>query len=181
LNDPVVTLTGPPGSGKTTAGRLAAELLRLEFVSAGEQFRAEAMRRGIDLGALSTAADADPSIDRALDDRMVGLATPARFLEGRIIGALLRRRRVPTIYLEVTATEPVRIERLAGRDGLSAEEARRRTREREASEASRYRRYYSIDLAREPADLRVDSSELAPLEVAHRLVEFVRSSRGSAR
>lgn len=176
-----MTLTGPPGSGKTTAGRLAAELLRLEFISAGEQFRAEAAQRGVDLDALSTAAEADPAIDRALDDRMLGLATPARFLEGRIIGALLRRRHIPTIYLEVTATEPVRVERLAGRDGVSPDEARRRTREREASEASRYRRYYGIDLAREPPDLRVDSSELAPLEVAHRLVEFIRSRRGSAR
>jgi predicted cytidylate kinase len=181
LNEPVVTLTGPPGSGKTTAGRLAADLLRLEFLSAGEQFRAEAARRGIDLEALSKAAEADPSIDRSLDDRMVGLATPARFLEGRIIGALLRRRRVPTICLEVTATEAVRVERVAGRDGVSVEEARRRTREREASETSRYLRYYDIDLAREPADLRVDSSQLAPLEVAHRLVEFIRSRRGSAR
>ena len=181
MNDPVVTLTGPPGSGKTTAGRLAAELLRLEFISAGEQFRAEAARRGVDLDALSTAAEADPSIDRTLDDRMVGLATPARFLEGRIIGALLRRRGAPTIYLEVTATEPVRVDRLAGRDGVSVDEARRRTRAREASESSRYRRYYGIDLAGEPADLRVDSSQLAPLEVAHRLVKFIRSRRGSAR
>ncbi|HEV2231071.1 MAG TPA: AAA family ATPase, partial [Thermoplasmata archaeon] len=71
----MVTLTGPPGSGKTTAGRLAAELLRLEFISAGEQFRAEAAQRGVDLDALSTAAEADPAIDRALDDRMLGLAT----------------------------------------------------------------------------------------------------------
>ncbi len=177
MNAAIVTLTGPPGSGKSTAGRLAAGLLHLGYVSAGAIFREEAERRGLDLAAFSRFAETHPEVDRALDDRMLAGASPDRLLEGRITGALLRRRGVPTIYLVVTATEEVRVARLAGRDGLSPEETRRLTRAREASERDRYLRYYGIDLAMEPADLTVDSTDLPADEVARRLAEFVRSRR----
>jgi cytidylate kinase len=63
----VVALGGPPGSGKSTAGRLAAQRLRYEFVSAGDLFRAEATQRGMSLAELSQLAERDDSIDRALD------------------------------------------------------------------------------------------------------------------
>lgn len=180
MTEPIVTLTGPPGSGKSTAGRLAAERLGLTFVSAGQLFRDEAARRGLDLAAFSRYAEAHPEVDRSLDDRMLAGATPDRFLEGRITGALLRRRGVPTVYLVVTAPEEVRVARLAGRDGVPVAEARTLTRAREASEADRYRRFYGIDLAAEPADLVVDSSELAADAVAERLAAFVARRREAA-
>jgi CMP/dCMP kinase len=180
VSEPIVTLTGPPGSGKSTAGRLAAARLGLEYVSAGDLFRAEAARRGLSLEAFSKRAEASPELDRALDAQMVALADPARFLEGRITGALLRRRGVPTLYLVVTAQEDVRIARLAERDHQSVEEATRATRAREASERDRYRRYYGIDLADEPADLTVDSSEQDAAAVAGALAGFVARRRGSA-
>ncbi|HZY91768.1 MAG TPA: AAA family ATPase [Thermoplasmata archaeon] len=177
MNAPIVTLTGPPGSGKSTAGRKAAGRLHLAFVSAGEAFRAEASRRGMDLASFSRYAEEHPEVDKALDERMVGEATSERLLEGRITGALLRRRGMPVIYLVVTAREDVRVARLAGRDRLPLDATRQLTRAREASERDRYRRYYGIDLDREPADLVVDSSLLDPDAVAHRLVDFVTARR----
>ena len=174
----IVTLSGPPGSGKSTAGRIAADLLHLEYLSAGALFRAEAERRGWSLSEFSRYAEGHPEVDRALDDRMLAEARPDRLLEGRITGALLRRRGAPTLSIVVTAPEEVRVERLAGRDHLSIEAARRATREREASERDRYLRYYGIDLAREPADLEVDSSRLSAEEVAGQIAAFVRSRRG---
>ena len=177
MTGPAVTLTGPPGSGKTTAGRLAAAELGVEFVSAGALFRAEAERRGISLAELGRVAEGDPSVDRALDERMVALAGPDRLLAGRLTGALQRRRGSAVLYLVVTAPPDVRYRRLAGRDGTPEAEARARTVAREASERERYRRYYGIDLDREPADLVVDSAALGAPEVADRLVGFVRSRR----
>lgn len=177
MNAPVVTLTGPPGSGKTTAGRLAAERLGLTFVSAGTLFRSEAERRGLDLAKFSRFAEQHEEVDRALDDRMLSWADASHLLEGRITGALCRRRSIPTIYLVVTAPEEVRVARIAGRDGGAREEVRQATRQRERSEADRYRRYYAIDLAREPADLTVDSSALSAVQVADRLAAFVRTRR----
>jgi predicted cytidylate kinase len=175
VSSAVVTLSGLPGSGKTTAGRRVAELLRLEFTSAGELFRNAAAERGLDLLAFSHLAERDDSIDRGLDDRMLTLARPGRMLEGRVTGALCRQRGVPCTYLELTAREEVRVERVARRDGTTPEETRHRLKEREASEQDRYRRYYGIDLAREPADCVVDSSDLGVDAVVRRFVEFLKN------
>jgi cytidylate kinase len=171
----VLTLGGPPGSGKSTAARAVAAALGLEYRSAGELFRAEAARRGMDLEAFGHFAETHPEVDRALDREMRTLAVPGRLVEGRVQGALCRRAGIPVIAIVVTATEDVRVARVSGRDGHSLEETRRRLREREASEKARYLRYYGIDLDREPADLTVDSTSLAPDGVAEAIVAFVRS------
>ncbi|MCI4336854.1 MAG: AAA family ATPase [Thermoplasmata archaeon] len=177
MTEPVVTLTGPPGSGKTTAGRLTAERLKLKFVSAGELFRAEAALRGMDLPTFSQYAERHEEVDRALDEKMLAQAKPDHLLEGRITGALCRRRGIGTIYLVVTAPEEVRVARIAGRDGGTMDAVRAATRQRERSEAERYSRYYHIDLTREPADLTVDSTSLIAGQVADRLSLFVRRRR----
>ncbi|MCI4325132.1 MAG: AAA family ATPase [Thermoplasmata archaeon] len=172
MTDRVLTIGGPPGSGKSTAGRAVAVELGREFVSAGELFRAEARRRGVTLLELSKLAEADPSIDRTLDDEMIRRANPSRLLDGRVTGPLLRRRGIPTQYVIVTAREQVRYDRLAGRDGGVVDDVARQTAQREASEHDRYHRYYGIDLAAEHPDLLIDSSELSPGEVVRRIVAF---------
>ena len=169
----LVALGGPPGSGKSTAGRAAAQTLSLEFVSAGALFRAEAEHRGLTLEGLSKLAEEEPAIDRALDDRMLSLARPGRLLDGRVIGALCRSRGIPADYVWITAPEAVRVARLAERDGLDPGRCLAVTRAREASERRRYLAYYGIDLAREVADLTIDSAVLPATEVARRIVEFV--------
>ncbi len=176
----VVTVGGPPGSGKSTAGRRVADALGLTYRSAGEQFRAEAARRGMDVEAFGHFAEAHPEVDRALDRAMQELARPGFLLDGRLQGPLCRRNGIPVHDLIVTATLAERARRVAGRDGQSEAEARRRLSEREASERLRYRRQYGIDLARETPELTVDSTALAPSEVADRIVAFLRAHDGAA-
>lgn len=171
----VVTIGGPPGSGKSTAGRRAAKRLGLEYRSVGELFRAEGARRGMDVEAFGAFAGSHPEVDRELDRAMQALAAPGRVLEGRVQGALCRRRGTPVVDIAITADEAVRIARVAGRDGQSLEEAGRRVREREASERERYRRFYGIDLDLERPDLTVDSTRATPDEVADAIVAFVRA------
>ncbi|HTP53594.1 MAG TPA: cytidylate kinase family protein [Thermoplasmata archaeon] len=172
----VVTLGGPPGSGKSTAGRLVAEALRLELRSAGELFRAEAVRHGLTLEAFGAYALAHPEVDRALDAAMQALAAPGRILEGRLQGALCRRAGTPVHAIVVTASEAERARRVAGRDHLAVEEALRRIREREESERTRYRSFYGIDLGAAPSDLTVDSTDLAPGAVAQAILDFLRAA-----
>lgn len=174
--DRVVTITGPPGSGKSTAGRLVASALGLEFRSAGELFRAEAARRSMDVEAFSRFAELHEEVDRGLDEQMLRLAAPGRLLDGRLTGALARRRAVPCHYLRVTCEAAERYRRLAGRDGLTVPEATARTRAREASEHDRYLRYYGIDLDRERVDLSVDSTHLTAQAVADRLLAYLNAS-----
>jgi CMP/dCMP kinase len=170
----VVAVGGPPGSGKTTAARAAAEQLHLQYLSAGARFRALAEERGMDLGEFSRYAANHPEVDRELDEYMLGFARPGWLLDSRLAGPLARRKRISVLYLVVTARDNVRAERLAGRDGLAVAAARRAMISRERSEKSRYLALYGIDLDREVPDLTIDSSDLSPTEVVDRLVDFIR-------
>jgi CMP/dCMP kinase len=179
----VVTIGGPPGSGKSTAGRRVAQTLGLEYRSAGELFRAEATRRGLTVEEFNQYAEAHPEVDRELDRAMQALATPGHLLDGRIQGALGRRSGVPLHYIVVTASEEERVRRLASRDRQPPAEARARLKFREESERRRYLRDYGIDLDREAADLTVDSTHRGPEEVTAAIVEHIRAreSAGSPR
>ncbi|MGA8303564.1 MAG: cytidylate kinase family protein [Thermoplasmata archaeon] len=171
----VVALGGPPGSGKSTAGRIVADRLDLEYRSAGEIFRSEAARLGMDLAAFGRYAERHPEVDRELDRTMQALARPGRLLDGRIQGVLCRRNGTPVRYVVVTAELDERVRRIARRDGQSLTEAAEQVRVREASERARYSTFYGIDLDREPADLTVDSTHQRPADVAAAIGEFVRS------
>ncbi len=172
---PIITLGGPPGSGKSTAARGLAARLGMPLAIAGEMFRAEAKARGMDLAAFSALAERDDTIDRALDEAMLERGRAGALLEGRIQGALCRQRRFPHISLAVVADEATRADRIARRDGVSLDVARKDIRTREASERRRYLAYYQIDLENEPVDVSIDSTHLAPEVVIERLAATVRA------
>lgn len=176
MSRPVVWLTGPPGSGKTTAGRTAAAQLGLGYRSAGEIFRREAEAHGLSLLDFSRYAEAHPEVDERLDAGLLAEARPGVVLEGRVVGALLRRRGTMVFGVLVTATEEVRAERLAGRDGTDRATALLRMRERSASERQRYWERYRIRLDEEPMDAVVDTSALSREAVADRLVTLLREA-----
>jgi cytidylate kinase len=178
VTDPLVTIGGPPGSGKSTAGRAVAERRHLEFVSAGQLFRAEARRRGLSLAELGTLAETDDTIDRNLDDEMLRLARPGLLLDGRVTGPLCRRRGISAYYVVVTADPDVRYRRLAGRDGGEFDDVARLTKAREESERRRYTKYYGIDPESERADLTVDSTNGTPDEVVGAILDFLASAPG---
>lgn len=167
----VLTIGGPPGSGKSTAGRMLARELGRHYVSAGEIFRAEAKKRGVDLRTLGEIALTDDRIDKSLDETMVGLASPRRILEGRIIGELLVRRFIPVVRIYITAAEFTRAQRIGRREGVPADLVLPAMRVREASEASRYRKHYGIELAELRYEIGIDSTRLDPRQVVQTILE----------
>ena len=178
----VVAIGGPPGSGKSTAGRRVVTALGLEYRSAGDVFRSGAAARGMDVEAFGQFAEAHPEVDRDLDEQMQALARPGVLLDGRIQGTLCRRHGIPVAAVVVTATEEERARRVAARDGQSVDEARRRIRARAEGERRRYRALYGFDVEAETADLTIDSTALPPERVAAEIVAFLNggSAEGSA-
>jgi len=177
----VVAIGGPPGSGKSTAGRLVVGALGLQYRSAGEVFRAEAAARGMDVESFGVYAEAHPEVDRTLDERMQALARPGVLLDGRIQGVLCRRRGTPVYSVVVTAEEDERARRVAARDGQAFEEARERIRNRAEGERRRYRALYGIEVDAERGDLTVDSTSTPADRVAEEIVRFLKSRDAEAR
>jgi len=139
-----VTVSGPPGSGKSSVCREVCERFELEPLSAGDAFRLLARRRGVSLTRLGELAESDPDIDRDLDRCMAEQAATAEdvLVEGRIAAFTVKDADL-RVYL--TAPPRERARRVADREGISVEEALRLNSEREASERRRYRELYGID------------------------------------
>jgi predicted cytidylate kinase len=177
-NDRVlITISGLPGSGKTTVARLVAERLGLEHVYAGDIFRRQAEAEGLSLEEYARRAETDHSIDRRLDDTMrVRAQRGDAVLEGRLAAFMADEAGVPALRVFLDAPEPVRAARIADREGGDAAERLRQIQAREASDARRYREIYGVDY-HDPAryDLVLETNGRSPEELA---AAIIRRARG---
>lgn len=143
----LLTVSGPPGSGKSTTAAALADEFGNEHVSGGDIFRSLAEERGYSLAEFNDLAEENDQIDRDLDRRLQTIARERDdiVLESRLSGWLAADEADVRIWLD--APLPVRAARIAEREDKSVEQAKRETEEREASERDRYLEYYDIDIA----------------------------------
>jgi predicted cytidylate kinase len=142
----VVTVSGPPGSGTSTACRLLVERLGWLYVNAGGIFRELAEEAGLSLAEYGRRAEIDPRIDRELDSRMIELARTRApiVLEGRLTGWMAVRHDVAALRVWLDAPAAVRCTRVGRRDRQTDDQALAAMLERERSEATRYARHHGI-------------------------------------
>ena len=173
----LITISGLPGSGKTTVARLVARELGLEHVYAGEIFRRRAEERGIPLAEYLRMAETDEAIDRELDAQMLARAARGQaVLEGRLAAYIAEQAGVPALKVFLDASEAVRAERIAGREGGATTERLREIQEREASDRRRYLVLYGVDYHdRGRYDLVMATDRQTPEELARAIVRDSRA------
>ena len=175
----LITISGLPGSGKTTVARVVAQQLGLEHVYAGDLFRRQAAAHGLSLEEYARRAETDHSIDRALDAKMRERAAEGNaVLEGRLAAFMAEQAGVAALRVFLDAEEPVRAQRIVRREGGEAAARLRETQAREASDARRYREIYGFDY-HDPSryDLVLTTDGRSPEELAQLIVERARSGR----
>ncbi|MFC4988957.1 MULTISPECIES: (d)CMP kinase [Saliphagus] len=170
----LLTVSGPPGSGKSTTAGLLADAFDLEHVSGGDIFRELADERGYTPLEFNKLAEENEEIDRDLDRRLGRIARDRDdlVLESRLAGWLAGEHADFRFWLDAPAS--VRGERIADREGKEPGPATEETRAREASEASRYEDYYGIDITDlKIYDLSVNTGRWEPDAVLDMLVTAV--------
>ncbi|MGE4275010.1 MAG: (d)CMP kinase [Candidatus Methanomethylophilaceae archaeon] len=169
-----LTISGPPGSGKTTVCQLLSERTGMDMYVFGRVFRELAAEKGLSLAELGRLAEEDFSVDRMIDGRLLDTARQREdiILESRLAAHLLTREGIPAFRVYLDASVPVRAERIGHREGESAEQAEAAMMDRAASEADRYRKYYGIDIQdRSVYDLVLDTGPLSPEEIVDIIVK----------
>ena len=142
----LLTVSGPAGSGKSTAAAELADALDYEHVSGGDLFRELAADRGLSLIEFNRLAEEEDSIDRDLDRRLRETARDRDdvVLEARLSGWMAGEYADLRIWLDAPLS--VRAARVADREEKSVGEAREESVTRARSEARRYREYYGIEI-----------------------------------
>ncbi len=171
-----ITISGPPGSGKTTACNRLSETLGLKAVVFGKIFREIAAEKNISLVELGKMAEEDPSIDKNIDERILETARENEdiILESRLSAYMLSRNGIPAFKIYIEASPEVRMERIGIREGDTLEKAVSDTLERQASEAKRYMMYYGIDINDMSVyDLIINTDNLDPDGVLNTILKAI--------
>lgn len=168
----LVTISGPPGSGTSTASELVAARLGLAPASGGAVFRAMAVEREMSLADFGRYATDHPEVDAELDTRLAARARAGDVvIESRLAGWIARNEGLTAVATYLDCDPKVRAARVAAREGVPLEQALAENDERERVERARYLALYAIDIEDTAIyDLVLDTGALAADEVADRIV-----------
>jgi len=180
---PVVIICGLAGSGKSTAAGLVAERFGLKHVSAGDQFRAMAKERGLDLIELGRYAAKHPEFDKELDMALLANAKKGGVvLDGRAAAYLAGKLRIPAVKVFLAVDPKVSAKRVAKRDGLSPAKALAASRLRERQIARRLKALYGLDTSSTAYyDAVIQTDRYTPAEVVDLISSLVKYDRHQAR
>lgn len=170
----IITLSGKPGSGKSTTAKLLSERLGFERFSSGDLFRKIAKERGLNVLEINQAAETEKEIDHLVDQRLRDLGETG---DNLVVDSRMAWHWMPysfKVYLDLDLVEAAR-RITAGMDEErmeaehipeDPEEYAKQLQERLDSEAKRYKSLYGqnpYDLNN--YDLVVDTKTNSPEEV----------------
>ncbi len=174
----VITLSGLPGSGKSTTAKALARKLGYDYFTVGRLLRKLAQKQGKSLLEMSKEAEKDHSIDEFLDCQMARYVKKNKnvIVDGRIVAWILDRAGIDSYHVWLEAPRTVRSKRVAIRDRLSEKKAYRDTTKRELSEKKRYKMVYGIDIEDLSIyDLVVNTKDSPPKDVLNQIMEGIKS------
>lgn len=187
----IITISGMPGSGKSTAAEMLAKRLNAERIYVGGIRRELAREKGMTLQELNEYAITHPETDVDVDKKA---AAQARELEKKnkivIVEGRTQFHFLPEsikIFMKVNPEEgakriwkdlqnKVTQEKRNEGNIPSFEAMKKRIYEREEEDAARYKKYYKIDHRDESQyDLVIDTTSITPEETVKKIISFISS------
>jgi len=167
-SEKIICIDGNSGAGKGTLTEHLCDKFGYKHLSAGKMFRKIAKEKNMTVGELSEKADKQTDIE--IDKRTIKEAFKQDcIVDSRIGSRILGDYADLKIRLEADLEERAR--RVAERENLEIEVAKKRVEKRDEDNEKRYKEYYNIDMNNlETYDLIVDNTKLE-ISHQHELVE----------
>lgn len=181
-----ITISGIPGSGKTTVAKELAKRLNLKHYYMGGIRRKLAKEKGMTLDEFNKLGEKDPYTDKIVDDYLVKLGkTEDNFIaEGRTAAYFIPNsiKIFMDVDLYVGAERILKDIHEKGkqeeRNEIAAqniEEEVKRLEDRINSDKLRYKKYYNIDIFdRKMYDIWIDTSYMTSNQVIDKILEEIR-------
>ncbi len=176
----IITISGVPGSGKSSVAKLLAEKLGFKHYSTGDFMRLMAEEKGITLLELSKIAEKDPSVDKELDAYTTKFGKEQ---DNFVLDARLGFHFIPEsikVFLEVSPEEAAKRifnspkHRLLEKENTDYETTLNNMKRRMESERKRYYSLYQLDYEnKDNFDLVVNTHGKSIEEVCSEIVTFL--------
>jgi len=180
----IITISGIPGSGKSTVGKFIAQKLGYKFLSMGDMRGAIALKNHLTIDELNKIGEKEDWTDRQVDNyqRQLGQEEDNLIVEGRVSFHFIPNSY--KVFLNVETKEAARraLENRAERTDEklpdSLEETEKQLIERLHSDQNRYQKHYQIDyLAPSNFDLFLDTTNLSIQEVVDIILDKIKALR----
>jgi len=171
----IITISGTPGSGKSTIGQLLNKKLSIDYIYSGQIFRETAIKYKMTLEEFGNYCEKNKEIDKELDKRQLSILKKGNvILEGRLAGWIAKKNNINALKIMITADIDTRIKRIIKRENGEYNTRLKEVLKREKSEEKRYKKYYNIDIKDTSIyDLIIDSSSKNPEEIIEIIVKQI--------
>ena len=171
----VITISGTPGSGKSTVAELLRNKTGMKYVYSGMLFRSFAEEYNMSLDEFGKYCEKNCGVDKKLDSRQVEILKKGDvILEGRLSGWLAHKNNIPALKIAITADLDIRAGRIVKREEGNILKRKKEIIDRQKSEEIRYKKYYDIDLNDMSIyDLVIDSGDKTPEEIVEIILEHL--------
>ena len=174
----IITISGMPGSGKSTVAKFLAKKLKLEHYSGGDFRREIAKQRNISLAELNKLGEKEDWTDKQADDWQVNLG---KTKDNFIIDSRLGFHFIPnSIKILIQVSPEIGAERILKDNRIEEKfkdlkEAVKFWHERVNSDIKRYKEYYNINLYnKNNYDFILDTTNLSIKEVEDKILAFIK-------
>jgi len=173
----IVTISGKPGSGKTTVAKKLSEKLDYNFYSMGDLRRKMALDRGMSISELNELGEKEDFTDKEVDEyqKELGKKEDNFVIEGRLSFFFISNSL--KVYLD--AESEIRSERIFNDKRESEKygslnEVEGVLSKRVESDMRRYDKYYGVNCYDvEKFDLIIDTSDISTDEVVDLILKFI--------
>ncbi len=178
----IITITGMPGSGKTTVVKSLAESLQVPWYSVGDLRGKMARERGMTIDEFNVLGEKEAFTDKEVDEYQtkLGLSGEAFVIDGRLSWHFIPNSL--KVFLDVDEDEAAKRifhsiksgQRPDEKMRTSVDEVKHAIKERITSDQTRYQKYYQLDfLDKSNYDLVIDTTKMSQEEVCRKILELI--------
>ena len=174
----IITISGKPGSGKSTIAKIIADKIGMNNYSIGDIRGRMAVDRGITIDDLNKIGEKEEFTDKEVDEyqERLGKQEDNFVIDGRLSYHFISQS--IKIFLDVNSDIGAKRIFLTKREDekkeKSVKELKKRLAKRIKSDHKRYNKYYDIDFeAKKNFDIVIDTSNISAEKTAEKIIKSI--------